>query len=162
MNIISSVDSVLPHQCQFTVKKIDQQSFWYIKMQRWFIWYEWTINMVRRGETNQVSAHRLSGMLCWHLIADQYQDWFWKSLSIKRRAAYSINLQQWSCANLVDLCYLPRYLLKLMHMIHLMLQKLRHLVSVNALLFLMGMPTYWLNPLVQFLRRAQNVSRSFC
>ena len=42
----------------------------------------------------------------------------------------------------MDLCYLPRDLLKLMHVIHLMIQKLKRLVLFVAALFLMGMLTY--------------------
>lgn len=42
--------------------------------------------------------------------------------------AYSIHLQQQNCASWIDLCYLLTDLLKLIHVVHLLLQKLRNLV----------------------------------
>ena len=78
-----------------------------------------------RTRNNSVFGHFSRSVLCWPMIVDQYQSQIGKSISIKWRLVYSLHLQQWwNCVSLMDLRYLPRDLLKLMHVVHLMSQKL--------------------------------------
>ena len=129
LNSMSSLDSVFPYKFQFTVEKMEQQ-----------------ITIVSDILKCKDGIFNVNGQLTWQgvpmqqgfctqlvrddLLTDDSGSppvSIWKKHFGEVESGYSINLRQLNCANLMDFCYLPRYLLKLMHVINLMLQKLKHL-----------------------------------
>ena len=104
-----------------------------------------------RTRNNSVFGHFSRSALCWPMIVDQYQSQIGKSISIKWRLVYSVHLQQWwNCVSLMDLRYLPRDLLKLMHVVHLMSQKP---FDVTGQPFLIGMSEYILYLIILYVKK---------